>query len=258
MADIDKGLPVRSEGNLNQKVEVELIDPTTPSQKTTVDSDGNAHVEAHGNDPGGTDRVLKLSELGNANTDGDYDVSNNTKPASSGMIVHDRNATPDETHQNVRVTGVTNSTTHAADVALHDENGVPYSVSNPMPVSVGESEGEEIHDYNEGVDVAAGGTSEHTFVVNDTETFFLWQVLAGSSTRHKITLQIGDGAVSETFATKAVRYDSEKQGSGADIDLKKPIKVVGTANGTTVKVIRENRDDDDAASIHTTIIGVRV
>jgi len=260
MADIEKGLPVRTEDDADQYVRNRQFDSSNPALGQEVDADGNAHIEAHGNDPAGVDKVLKVSELGNANTDGDYDVTNNTKPSSNALIVHDRNAAPAETHQNFRPTGIQgtdDNTVHAQDVALHDNNGDAYTPENPMPVSMEESPGEEIHDHKEDVDVAAEGSSNHEYSVADGETFLLEQIIADASSRIKIELFIGDGAAVEVFTRKAVRFNSEKQGGDADLTFTRPIKVIGTANTTTVRVVKHNRDDDDAQSIYTTIVGLK-
>lgn len=259
MADIEKGLPVRTEDDADQKVQVKIVDSTDPdAQQAEVDADNNLHVEAHGNDPAGNDQVLKTSEDGDVSINGEYDATDNTEPSNIGLIGMVRNASPADSQATLRVTGITNGAgdVRALDVAIRDESGEPFSGSNPMPVTFEESEGDEIHDYNEGVDVAAnGGTSNHDYSVADGRTFLLQQVLGASSTRFRIELQIGDGAASEVFATKCIRFGSEDTKT-ADIHFSQPIVVIGTVDTTTVRVIRRNDDDDDAASIYTTIVGL--
>jgi hypothetical protein len=265
MSDNKRGLPVRTQEDPDLKVQVKNVDYTNPSQGQTIDTDGNGHVEVHGNQPTtNNDVVLQLSEEGRVNSGGDYDAVTNTKPASSAPIMHDRKntaETPSETDQNLRPTGVTydngvDETIVAQDVAIRDENGVPYSKDNPLSVTLEESKGEEKHEYFEHIDVTAdGGTSETTFTINDGEVFLLDQVLCDGSVAHKMTLEIGDGGATEVFAKKAVRFASEVN-DNADVELKRPIKIIGTANGTTVKVTVENRDKHDDVSIYTTIVGV--
>src|SRR3989304_1668597 len=98
MADYDSSLPIRSEADgTDERVHTKICDGATPSQMATVDADLNLHVEVHGNKPAGTDIELRLSELGAPNPDGDYDASDNTKPASVGVIAHDRGASIDDT-----------------------------------------------------------------------------------------------------------------------------------------------------------------
>jgi len=258
MADKDKGLPVRTQGDPDGSIQSKVVDFTTPAQGQEVDSDGNAHTEVHGNDPAGTDRVLKLSELGNANTQGDFDVTDNTKPSSNAVIVHDRNATPSEIHQNVRATGVTSGTVHAQDVAIRQSDGSIIDDANPLPVvNVEDGPGDEIADYDTAT-VAAEATSEHTFSVANGDTFKLLRVRGSGSSRAKWELQIGDGAASEVFATKEVQFTTEDN-TNMEMDYRgAPIMVLGTANTTTIKLIRTNRDDDDALDLYSTIIGINV
>jgi hypothetical protein len=255
MADKEKGLPVRTEDDSNQYVRIKIYD-STGVNPANVDSSNRLYVFARGNNPSATDVGLRLSELGAPNPDGDYDVSNNTKPASCGLIAHERNATLDDTKLNNRVTAVAGeSNSMCLDIALHDASGNEYDADNPLPTyQVDEVPGTEVHDYDEGVDVAADGTDDHDYSVADGDDFQLRQVIASASSRFKIELKIGDGAASEVFATKAVWFVSEKQGD-FQLTLAIPIKVTGTVNTTTVRLTRTNRDDDDAQSIYSTIIG---
>ena len=46
MADIDSGLPVRSYQDVDERVQVKVVDATTPTQQMEVDTDGDAHVKA--------------------------------------------------------------------------------------------------------------------------------------------------------------------------------------------------------------------
>jgi len=264
MSDNKRGLPVRTQEDPDLKLQVKNVDYTTPTQGQEVDTDGNAHVEIHGNDAAGTDRVVALSEEGRVNSNGDYDVATNTKPASASPIMHDRKSTaetPSETDQNLRQTGITydngvDETIVAADVAIRDEEGVPYSKDNPLPVAIEESEGDEVHDYNEAVDVVSnGGTATHEYSVANNKTFLLDQVLADASMAFKIDVEIGDGAAVETFTKLATRFASEVN-DNADMELKRPKKVVGTVNTTTVRVTVTNRDKNDVQSVYTTIVGL--
>jgi len=259
MSDIKKGLPIRTEEDIDKKVQIKIHDFTDPdgSEKQVEVSEKLMHNRTHGEDPAGTKVQLKLSETGAPNSQGEYDLTDNTKPASAGMVVHDRTTAPDETDQNVRITGVNDpedDTVHALDVAIRDGDGKKIDEDNPLPVTFAENPGDEVHDYDEAVDVASDATSNHDYVVADGDIFLLDQILCSASSRMKYELQIGDGAVSETFTTKAVRFQSEEQ-SDSEICFKKPIKVIGTANGTTVRVIRTNRDNQ-AQSIYSTIVGV--
>ena len=253
--DVEKGQPIRTEDDAQGKIQSKIVDFTTPSQGASV-TDGNLHVEMHGNKPGGTDVVMRLSQLGAPNPDGDYDVSDNTKPASIGLIVHDRNATHDETFSNLRPTGITDptdSTVIAIDVAMRGSDGKAITMSNPFPVSVEESPSTNVHDFKDN-DLAADGSGTHEFSVADTFTFLLDQIVARGSTRFKVEVELGDGAAAETFVTKFVLFASETTHK-ADLELKVPLEVVGTSDTTTLRLTVTNRDDDDSASAYTTIVG---
>lgn len=137
-------------------------------------------------------------------------------------------------------------------VRLFDEDNLAYTENNPLPVSLQESEGDEVHDYDEAVDVIkSGGTNDHDYVVTVAKTFLLSKVLFAGSGRMKVELQIEDGVAAGTFTTKAVAFSSTSKLSD-EINLEKTIKVIA---GVIVKVIRTNLDNSDQ-SLYTTIIGV--
>jgi hypothetical protein len=258
MADFNSSLPVRSEADgTDARVQVKVVDKTNPgSQQMTVDTDGNAHIEVHGDKPGGTvDVVLRLSELGAPNADGFYSGTDNTKPSSSGVIGHTRAATPADSDSIKKITAITSSTVHALDVSIHDESGNAYSNSNPLPVTFTASEGVETHDYKTAT-LAAAGADNHTYVVPSGATFLLQQVLASGSGKAKCQVQIGDGALVEAFSTKAVTYNSTAAPQ-SDVIWATPIPVIGTVNGTTIRIIMTNRDNQ-SQDVHSTIVGVTI
>ena len=259
MADIEKGLPIRTEDDPQNKVQVKVVDFTTPTQGQQVDTDGNAHTKVHGTDPAAADQTLKLSETGRANPDGDYDGTSNTKPASSALIAHDRDAAPDETDQNKRVTAVAGADdTVCLDVAIRDEAGAAFSATNPMPTyQVDDLPGAEVHDEDTAVDVAAdqAAAANHDHSVADGDTFHLKSVLCSASGRGRFQVQVGDGAASEAFVPLATKFVTESH-PNADFIFDPPKKFVGTVDTTTVRVVKLNRDDDDVQDMFSTIIGV--
>ena len=259
MPDIEKGLPVRTEDDLQQKVQVKIVDFTDPNgaDKQTEVSEKLVHIREFAADSDGTKVQKLLSQEGHSLTNGDYDAATNKRPSSQGTILHDRVASPSEADQNFRPTGIASIVDDAkcADVAIRDEQGNPYTANNPLPVTLEESEGEETIDFKEDV-VAADGSSTHTYTVADGKVFLMDQLICRASGRCKSIIEVGDGAVSEVFAVKAVGFQSEDQSKGADIEFSRSLKVVGTANGTTIRITKENRDDDDSQSIYTTIVGL--
>lgn len=254
MADYNSSLPVRSEGDVDEKLQAKIVDATTPSQQMEVDTDGNAHVEVHGNNPTNNDVVLKLSEEGNANGRGDYHATDNTIPNSSGLIAHERNAAKTSAHQIKRVSAIdssVNNTVTALDVAIRDASGNPFTPNNPMPVSVEESAGDEVVDYNTGVAVAKDATSNHSYTVTASKTLLLDEVLCSASAKTKFALQVETGVASGVFNTVAVAFNSTATPT-TRIKLHKRLKV---SAGVIVRVARTNIDTN-AQDLYTTIIGV--
>jgi len=257
MADQDTGLPIRSEADgTDERVLSKIQDGADPGgvDKTVEVSEKLLHNRTHGEDPGGTKRQLKLNEEGKANTDGDYDASTNTEPSSSGLIAHDRNAAPDETHQNKRVSAVAGSDdTTCLDVAIRDEVGQPFSDTNPMPVAISENEGNEVHDFDTAPAIVKDATDDHEYTVANGVTVLFYGYRASGSGKIKAELQIGDGAASEAFATKDVSFNSTSHPNINGELFRVPIKVTGTVNTTTIKLIRTNRDNQ-AQDLYSTLI----
>jgi len=277
MADTDSDLGTRvhsKNDGIDGHVRIKIVgDPagvgTTATDHVAVDADKNAHVEAHGNDPTGTDRVLRTSELGSASVDGMYHAVNNTDPSQTGLVGMVRNAANGnlDSDQNLRITAKVGTVasgdptkpqtdnTRSLDVALHDEAGNAYTRANPLPVSMEESEGAEVHDQNTAAALAAEASGNHDYSVLAGTSFVLHQVICDAIGDARYELQIGDGAVVEAFTKKAVRYTSNSK--GGDINLAKGLTVTAVATPRTVRVIRKNKDNK-IQDVHTTIVGVTV
>lgn len=137
-------------------------------------------------------------------------------------------------------------------IRLHDEDNTAYTADNPLPVTLEESEGDEIHDYDNSVDVVKdGGTAEHIYTVSGGKVFLLSKVLFAGSGRMKAELQVEDGVGLGTFSTVAVAFSSTAKLSD-EISLEKTFKVAG---GVQVKVIKTNLDNQDQ-DLYSTVIGV--
>lgn len=196
--DIKAGLPIRSEADgTDERVQVKVVDSTNPdTQQQTVDADGNAHIEMHGNRPdGSTDQVMRLSQLGAPNADGVYDASDNTKPAGSGVVAQTRNATASDTRQVERPTakrGTSDTTDVSLDVSVHDGSGNAYTKDNPMPVEiVDEVGGTAVHDYQVTEDpVVAAGTGVITYT-NGANPLTLKRIVMSASGFFKADIKTG-------------------------------------------------------------------
>lgn len=256
MADYNSGLPIRSEADgVDEKVLVKLVDGQMGgSNQMRIDSDNNAHAEMHGNRADdGEDVVMRLSESGHPNGNGDYHADDNSDPASAAVILHDRTASPDETHQNFRPTGVASSdgsNAKAADVAIRDESGNAFTTSNPLPVTFVDSEGDEINDYNTDDAVPASNSSNHDYTVTALKTLKLSRVEASGAARAKFELQVETGVATNVFSTKFVKHNSTSE-PNVSFDVKELITV---AAGVRVRLIRTNRDNQ-ASDLYSTISG---
>jgi len=252
MADQDTSLPVRSEADGNdERVHVKIVDYAAPD---TVDnqmevSEKLAHIRNFGEDPSGTKTAQVLSEEGFTNSQGDYDVTNNTRPSSSGIIVHDRTATPDETDQNIRATGVTNGTVHAQDTAIHLSDGSEVSLANPLPVfPTTTSPGDGVVDYDAATAVAKGASSTHTYTVTALKTLSALKIWCSASGKMKVEVKVGPTG---STVTKFVGFNSTSN-PNICIDIKAELEI---AAGDLVEVIKTNRDLQ-AQDLYSTIQGI--
>lgn len=252
MSDYNSSLPVRSEADgVDERLHMKIVDGTSPAvNQASVDADKNLHVEIHGNDPAGVDRVVRTSELGAITPDGIYDVANNTKPGNVGLVVHTRAASPGDAQQVIRQTGIDAGTVNAADVALFDENGVPFSATNPLPVTSVDSEGTEVNNYNTVAAVAAGATSNHDYTVTALTTLKLSQIWATGSGKLKAEIQVETGVATGVFTTRFVAFNSTST-PNMEVPIHENISV---AAGVRVRVIRTNKDNQ-AQDVYSTISG---
>lgn len=253
MADYNSSLPVRSEADgTDERLHAKIVDGANPAQRMTVDADLNAHVEMHGNDPAGVDRVVRTSEAGALTPDGVYDAATNTKPGNLGLIASQRNAAPSDSTQTERLTSITDSggTVKALDISLHDEAGEPFTASNPLPVTFVDSEGVEVNDYNTGAAVAAGASSVHLYTVTALKTLKLSQIDASASGKMKVVIAVETGVATGVYTTKFVRFNSTANPNVA-LDIKENITV---AAGVRVQVTRTNLDNQPQ-DLYSTICG---
>jgi hypothetical protein len=247
-SDIESGLPIRSVADgADERVHVKLVDFADPSgvDKQVQVSEKKVHVRAFAKDSDGADKELLLSQEGHVQSNGDYDASLNKRPSSQGFIAHDRAATaavPTEASQNKRPTAVAYddgaSTVIALDVAIRDENGVPYSKSNPMPVAVEESEGTEVHNVFESASaISKNGTDEHVYTAIAEFELDQWGISASGYMKGELLLETG--VATGTFVSKGIMFNSTAM-PNADLSIKRAIKV---AAGVRIKIKRTQLDN---------------
>lgn len=256
MADQETSLRVKTGADSDERIQSKLVDFTTPTQGGAIDTDGNLSVNTKGNNPAGGDETLRMSELGSASVDGEYDGTNNTDPSQVGLVGLVRNASPADSQQTLRITSVANGAgdVRVLDVGIRDEAGEPYSASNPLAVALEPSEGTEVHDFDTASAIVKDATSNHDYSVASGNTFLLYGVKASSSGYMKVELQIGDGAASEAFTSKEVVMGTPSSPNAHMWLLSQPITVVGTANTTTIRVVKKN-EDNQTQDLYSTIIG---
>lgn len=255
MADQNTGLPIRTQADgTDERVHVKIVDGTnSPAvNQTEVDADNNLHVEIHGNDPGGVDRVVRTSEQGALTPDGIYDVANNTVPGNTGLIASTRDVAPADTTQTERLTSIQNGAgdVRALDISLHDEAGEAFTATNPLPVTLVDSEGTEVNNYLTSAAVAAAATANHDYTVTAATTLKLSQVWAAASGKMKIVISIETGVATGVFTPRFAGFNST-----ANPNIEVPIgENISVAAGVRVRVARTNLDNQ-AQDLYSTISG---
>ncbi len=248
MSDQNTALPVRTEGDLQEKIQSKIVDFIDPTKGAQVDGDKNLHVEMHGDDPAGTDRVMKLSEAGNVVLDGVYNVGTNTVPASVGLVAAVRNAAPGLVNMLQRITSVTNGLKRLLDVSIHDENGDFFSTSNPLPVTITDSEGVEINDYKTSAAVAANASVNHDYTVTALKILKLSQILVSASGKIKAEVKVETAVASGVFNTVAVQFNSTANPNLPFIIVEN----VTVAAGVKVRLTITNKDNQPQDVYSTT------
>ncbi len=255
MSNQKLGLPVRTEGDSDFKLQTKVVDSLLPSQQMQVDANRNAHVKVHGKDPANADKILKLSQAGDVTPDGVYDGTNNTDPANVGLVAMQANASPADNQQTLRLTAVPNGagTRRALDMAMLDENGEPFTRLNPVPMELVESTGDEIVNPDKAVAVPVDGTDDHEYTVTALKTLLVDHINIAASARAEYEVFVEDGVATNSFDYVDIGFTSVARQS-AKIDFAKRLKV---AAGVRLRITRKNTDNQ-AQDLHTTIVGVEV
>jgi len=244
MSDFDSSLPTS------------ITDHTDPEgvDKQVEVSEKLIHNRTHGEDSDGTKRQLKLSEEGKSNGRGDYHVTENSEPQSSGLIAHERQAVKSQEHQTKRISAVDGSdNTTCQDVAIRDESGIPYSDSNPLPVVVSESEGEELTIFNTSASVAKDATVNHDYTVTALKKFRGKQMYGSASGRTKIEVLVETGIGTGLFNQKYVGFGTASN-PNVPIDLKSMLHVLA---GIIIRVAITNIDNQPF-DVYSTLSGIEL
>lgn len=138
--------------------------------------------------------------------------------------------------------------THVSDsVKIGDGTEfVAVNTDGSINVVITEDPGLEVNDYDTSSAIAGGATDNHDYTAGAASKLF--QVLASSSGKMKIEIQVETAAASNTFVTKAVAFNSTAN-PNMDIRFAKHITV---PNGAKVRVIRTNKENQ-AQDVYSTI-----
>lgn len=212
---------------------------------------------------------------------GVYDVGTNPTPDTVGSIFHVRAATPGAADQTFRSTGATPAAdnvspanVHAIDtnsfgmvfdgtnwdrllgfggkagVALFDEAGNAFTISNPLPVQFSNNPGTDVTDYKAAAAVAGGASDNHDYTVTAGQTLSMTRIIGSSSGRAKMTVQIETGVATNVFTTYAVLFNSTAN-PNMEWEVNPTLEV---AAGVRVRVILQNRENQ-AQDLFSTIQG---
>lgn len=241
MSDYDSQLPVRSKADgTDERVLIKVQDGLDPSGvgKTQEVSEKKAHVRNFSKDSDGVDQEVLLSQEGHTQSNGDYDVTTNKRPSSQGLIVSDRDASPDETTMNLRPTAVVGeSDSVCQDIALHDASGQAIDEDNPLAVYVAESPAEEVDDYDVGVGIVKDAIDAHDYTVTAAKNLKSIEAEGSASGLAKFELQVETAVASGVFNTVSTKFNST---ANPNVFMKHKKKV---AAGIKVRVAKKNLDN---------------
>lgn len=256
MADINGKQNIQTDdaGDLQSQI----VDSTTPSQGMTVNTDGQAHVLAHGND--GTSNVVipidatsggvKVDIVDATGLVVDVDIDqfedgDTQQAGDKGNVAVGSDGT------NYQFLKVDTTGRPQVDIAAQTLTAVAISAdnnanspANPIYTEVA-SAGDPIHVYTESTDTAFGATHTVTHTVNVGKTFKLQSVESDCSGKCKVVVQVNGSTVSRRFVDVAA--------PGAVITYPTPIEVPA---GQDVDVIITNRSP--AQDLSASINGVEV
>lgn len=221
MADYNSSLPVRSEGDATEKLQVRILDKTTDANQLAVSAAGEASVLVQN---GAGASAVNIQDGGNSITVDavDLDIRN---------LSH--------TQDSIKIGDGTDFLAINADGSIN--------------VVTDASPGTPVDSYNTSAALAAGASSNHDYTVTAATTLHLNQVWAAASGKLKIQVQIETGVATGVFNTFWVGFNST-----ATPNIEIPLPSDRTvAAGVRVRVIRTN-NDNQAQDVYSTISGFEV
>ncbi len=173
--------------------------------------------------------------------DGDYNVTDNEQPNSSGLIASDRDAAIGVATMNKRPSAVAGDENKVAlDVAMSDGDGNSINQNNPLPVFLAPSPATEIEDYDKAVDVVKnGGSANHDYVTG--AEFRAINVECNSGGLASFELQVETAVASGLFTTIMRKFNSVANPTVL-FAHKHPKNIIA---GVTIRVVKTNLDNQD-------------
>jgi hypothetical protein len=129
-------------------------------------------------------------------------------------------------------------------VSISDSDGNHFSLSNPLPVSLEESGGDEIHEFDESTSaIIKGNTDVQSYTVSAGKELSIEQWGISASGYMSAILEVETAAASGTFVEKGKLFNSTAN-PNASIALKRLIKVPA---GAIVRITRCQGDNQSQA-----------
>lgn len=234
MSDRGSSLPVRTEGDADEKIQSKLVDFNNPAQGASIDADGNIATKVK-------------NGLGD--------------PASVQVVVEGAAIDPRE------IRALTNADVVKAQLQDNDgeaitlgqktkENSLPVvfaSDSDPLPVVISvDGQGDEIHDFKKAVALAKDATDNHDYTVTALKTLKLQKVDASASGKIKVEILVANDGVA--FVSKAVKFNSTAT-PNVEWDIRKVILSVPAAGKVRVAITNLDNAPQD---VYSTISGSEV
>lgn len=107
MSDIDSSLPIKTESDVDEKVQSKIVDFTTPTQGMEVDTDNDAHVKAKLRDDAGNPFGIEANPvytvIGDDPADEVFDYQTSAAVAKDATVNHDYTVTALKTMKGVQM-----------------------------------------------------------------------------------------------------------------------------------------------------------
>ena len=158
MADMDSSLPVKTEVDIDERLQSKLVDYLVPTQGMEIDTDKDAHVKAKLRDdtgaPFGTESNPVYTVKGDDPADEVTDYQTTASVAKDAVANHDYVVTAGKTLKGIILLA---SASGEFKVELHKETGVATGIFDTCFTAFAQASSPFINvDFDRGIIVAAG------------------------------------------------------------------------------------------------------